>query len=241
MSGVVKNQYTVLIERLSHTWKRLTPPREHLFSDVINVIDGWEGKDRYYHNRTHLADVLAKLDWARDNLFDAPLLAHMSTLERKQIFDRLEMAIFYHDVVYNARAKDNEAQSRDLFIDHAKRQQLPQADIDAIARLIDLTANHTTAKEIDEMIMADCDLAILGADKNTFAAYDRNIRREYAHVPAPLYRANRAKVLQKFLDAPRLFKTDLFHQQYDAPARENLRGAITTTSPVRKILNKFGL
>ena len=232
----------LLVKRLHDVWSRMTPPKQHLLSDAINVIDNWDGPGRQYHNQTHLADVLAKLDWAREKLFDSAELAYLQPADRSRMFDRIELALFYHDVIYNARAKDNEAQSRDLFLVHAEQQQLPQADRDAIARLIDMTANHTTAKEMDECIMADCDLAILGAERKAFEAYDRQIMQEYSHVPAAIARPRRAAVMKKFLDAPRLFKTDLFHQEFDARARANL-ATITGTqpsSPIRKILHKFG-
>jgi predicted metal-dependent HD superfamily phosphohydrolase len=74
--------------------------------------------------------------------------------------------------------------------------------------------------------MIDIDLSILGAPPSRFAAYDEAIRREYGHVPGEVWRERRARVLGGFLARRRLFATALFHERFDAQARENLSRAL---------------
>lgn len=224
-----------LLLRFTAVWQRWLAAAGETTAAGQRLLDAYNAPDRAYHNLVHLADVLAKLDWARNALMAAGDLAPG---DHQRLFDRIELALFYHDIVYDPTAKDNEARSREAFISDARHFGLPQDDIDAVARLIDITANHTAALALDEKIMSDCDLAILGAPREEFNAYDRNIRREYKDVPAPLFCARRAAVMKKFYTAPRLFKTAAFHTRYDAAARANLKTLITP-SVLQKALLLF--
>lgn len=228
-------QTPALLPRMIESWSFFVAKHPLLMPECINVIDAYRDPKRPYHNATHLADVLEKLDWAREIVPSPDLDADART----RMFIRIELALFYHDVIYDATAKDNEEKSRDLFLTHARNFGMDEGDSTAIARLIDITAKHTQAATLDEHILCDCDLAILGADRETFARYDRNIRIEYAHVPKIIWDQRRPGVLKHFLDQPRLYKTDAFHARFDAPARDNLRNAITPPSPMARITRLF--
>ena len=218
-----------LLPRYLDLWRRLDVHAGAAMPAGLELLERYGELNRAYHNLTHLADVLEKLDWARQNI---------EGLSARD-FDRIELALFYHDAIYDAKAHDNEAQSRDLFVADATRFGLPPDDIEAVARLIDLTANHLRATSLDEQVMADCDLSILGAAPDIFAAYNKNIRREYSYIPAAIWDKRRQSFLNTMLEAPRLFKTEAFHDLYDTAARRNLRQAMTATSPVRRLLNIF--
>ncbi|MEZ0261792.1 MAG: N-methyl-D-aspartate receptor NMDAR2C subunit [Alphaproteobacteria bacterium] len=213
-----------LTERYAALWTRLggTP-------DTVQgaaVVSAYNGPGRYYHNETHLKDVLEKLDWAKGALEKSGEVKHLSSPEKQKMFDTIELALWYHDAVYDGKAKDNEERSRDSFLQHAEKSGIPADVKKEVAALIDLTKHHKNAKTLPERILTDCDLAILGAAPAAFKAYDEGIRKEYAHVPAAVYKGARRSVLKGFLDQPRLFKTDAFHAEYDAPARANLGQAV---------------
>lgn len=59
-----------------------------------------------------------------------------------------------------------------------------------------------------------------------YAAYSRNIRAEYIHVPLEQYRTGRAAVLQAFLSRPFLYFTELGRARWEAAARVNVVGEI---------------
>ncbi len=227
-----------LLPRFTKAWTFFSEAHPLLMPECINVLDAYDDPRRPYHNLTHLADVLDKLDWARTVLGNDGTLDHLPAAERERMLMRIELALFYHDVIYDATAKDNEAKSRDLFLEHATHFGMAQDDRAAIARLIDITAKHTQASALDEQILCDCDLAILGAEREVFARYDRNIRTEYAHIPDTVWHLRRPAVLKHFFEQPRLYKTNAFHARYDAPARHNLRDAITP-SPLAKLTRLF--
>ena len=94
--------------------------------------------------------------------------------------------------------------------------------------LIRLTALHGQLKREDldeeERLFLDCDMSILGADKERFIEYEEQIEKEYTHVyPKLLYRMGRKRFRSTILNAERIFFSDLFHEKYDKVARQNLR------------------
>ena len=224
-----------LTSRFTALWQSFGCQHPDLAAAANALILRHEEPGRAYHNRTHLEDVLQKLDWAKDALDQSGELQDLDAAARKRMFQTIELALWYHDAVYDAKAKGNEAKSRELMKRDAERFRLPPAIVADVARLIDLTAHHSKAEKLYERIMADCDLAILGADKQTFKKYDDGIRREYAHVPAPLYKTGRAKVLQHFMDMPHIYKTEAFANRYEAAARHNLAQALRGPSPMARI------
>lgn len=164
---------------------------------------------RRYHTRRHIEQCLALLDQVPD-LTDG----------ERQI---LSYAIWWHDAVYDATASDNEARSAEM-----ARRDLRDLDVgiharDEVARLILLTAGHAVepGDRLGE-ILVSVDLAILGAPQADYDDYARAVRAEYAHVPDDLWRTGRARVLQRFLDAPVIFPDPAFAQRLETQARANL-------------------
>jgi predicted metal-dependent HD superfamily phosphohydrolase len=79
---------------------------------------------------------------------------------------------------------------------------------------------------MDEKILVDVDLSILGAKSERFDEYERQVREEYSWVPAPIFRSKRKATLAEFLNRPTIFNTEKFVGVYEARARENLRRSV---------------
>lgn len=167
---------------------------------------------RHYHNLDHIAHCLAELDPAIASGLDVDPVA-------------LELALWFHDVVYDPTRADNAKQSargaakvmKDFSVSHRS---------DTVTRLISLTRHDHAPKTPDGRLMVDIDLSILGQRPDVFDAYDRAIRREYAHVDDGAFAAGRAKVLRQFLDRPAIYQTAGFRERYEQSARENLQRAV---------------
>ena len=179
---------------------------------------------RAYHNFGHVQEVLHRF---------AEVTAGPGWAQPAEVY----LAALYHDAIYEAGRKDNEARSADLAM--AKiAQWLPEHGVDTlrVAELIDLTARHGQFSpadfgddgfSLDTRHFLDCDMAILGAEPAVFDAYDAGIAEEYrGHVPGFLFRLNRKRFLKGLLARERIYLSDWFHQRYDAAARANLRRAI---------------
>ena len=180
---------------------------------------------RAYHNFSHVREVLRHFD------------AVAAGPGWKQPFE-VQLAVLYHDAIYEAGRGDNEARSADLAVQHIARWLADRGvDHARVAGLIRLTERHgkVTRDELaDDMVPADamhfldCDMAILGAEPAVFDAYDRGIAAEYrGHVPAWVFRLNRRRFLKALLARERIFLSDFFHERLDAQARINLRRAVT--------------
>jgi predicted metal-dependent HD superfamily phosphohydrolase len=79
----------------------------------------------------------------------------------------------------------------------------------------------------DTAALLDADLAILGAPEERYRRYAADVRKEYAFVPDAEYRKGRAAVLDGFLGRPRIYHHRLTFEEYEGPARANLRAELT--------------
>ncbi|HEV2543880.1 MAG TPA: hypothetical protein VGU70_14075 [Methylobacterium sp.] len=171
---------------------------------------GYGETARHYHGWRHIADLLERHDAAR-TLPDFAELDH----------DAIDLAVVFHDVVYDTARTDNEARSADLL----RIQAGPQAElgpIRAAEAMIRATAAHAPSADPATRLMLDLDLAVLGAARPDYEAYAAAIRCEYAAVPDAAWCIGRAAVLDRFLARPRLYQTDPFRDRLETSARANL-------------------
>ena len=168
---------------------------------------------RCYHTWDHIADCLAELDTA-PGLCDRP--------------EAVELALWFHDAVYDPRAGDNEARSAELLREAAARLGIDAGLADRAAVLVMATAHPAdlTPPDRDADAIRDIDLAILGAPPARFGAYEAAVRREYAFLPESEWRTGRSRVLRMFLGLPRIFLTAPFHERLEQRARTNLADSV---------------
>jgi len=167
---------------------------------------------RAYHSLDPVVRCLDELETAR-HLAQCPL--------------EVELAIWFHDAVYDPRARDNEAKSAELARRAAQELLFPRASAKRVYHLILATRHDVLPTTADQRLLADIDLSILGAPTEEFDEYERRIREEYAGVSEAEFRAARADILEKFLSRPRLYATEFFLNRYEQAARENLRRSLT--------------
>jgi predicted metal-dependent HD superfamily phosphohydrolase len=70
-------------------------------------------------------------------------------------------------------------------------------------------------------VLVDADLATLSARSDRYQTYANAIRREYAWVPEPVYRAGRAALLRAFVERPSIYRTRGM-RRHESDARSNL-------------------
>ena len=165
---------------------------------------------RAYHSVQHIVECLDLVNRVQDQLQDACAV---------------QWAIWFHDVVYDVQAIDNESQSAVLM-----RQQcaeiLPLVQCDKVAHWIEATQHHQPSLDQDLNFLLDIDLAILASPTTRFAEYEQQIRQEYAWVADEIYTHKRAEVLRHFYQATPLYQTEYFQQQFEASAKQNLAQAL---------------
>jgi predicted metal-dependent HD superfamily phosphohydrolase len=174
------------------------------------LVAAYSAPERHYHNLEHLGEMFRVVGRLAAHT-DDPLA--------------VQLAIWFHDVVYDPRAKDNEAHSAALAAEMLSPLGIPAATIDRVARLVNATAHLAPAEptaDRDTAVLLDADLAILGAAEERYRRYAADIRKEYAFVPDADYRKGRAAVLRLFLARPRIFVNQLLFEEGEARARANL-------------------
>src|SRR5262249_30114936 len=169
---------------------------------------------RHYHTLDHVDEVLRTVRALCEPGAPRPALL---------------LAAWFHDVIYDPRAGDNEERSAA----HARAVLEPlgvPADAPAeTTRLILLTRDHTTtAEDVTGHVLLDADLAALGASPERYDAYSRAIRQEYGWVPEGHYRQGRTRVLRGFLGRPRIYLTERMFTLREESARSNLRREVAT-------------
>ncbi len=144
----------------------------------------------------------------------------------------LEAAIWFHDAIYDSRAKDNEAKSAELAAARLS-ERMESGRLARVTAMIIATATHEVpafeqANAVrDAALFLDMDLSILGASPAAFDAYEKAVRREYAWVEEPAWIAGRGAVLKDFLARPLILHTEEFRLRFERQARENMARSLT--------------
>lgn len=170
--------------------------------------EAYSAPERYYHNLGHIQSMLTVLNVGID-------------LEPRP--PELYLAVWFHDVIYDSRRKDNEEQSALLADARFEQWGIEKSAREEAHRLILLTASHKAPfnDRVGQSLL-DADLSILGSATEDYKVYREAIRREYAWVPEEEYCKGRAEVLEHFLKRERIYATERMHELYEAQARQNL-------------------
>lgn len=179
--------------------------REHL-------VRAWGEPQRKYHTLQHLTECQALLD------------RHLHLAEHPA---EVEMALWFHDAVYDVTAKDNEARSAALAAAELGAAGVAAGAIDRIRHLIMATCHSALPEGTDQQLLVDVDLSILGASRPRFTEYEQQVRAEYQWVPEPLFRERRRATLQEFLHRSPIYHTPALHEQLEKNARDNLRDSLS--------------
>ncbi len=205
----------LMSDRWTRLWRQVSPASGDPQPVYRELASLYSQAHRHYHNLHHIAECLAELDTAHP-LTNQPLA--------------VELAIWFHDAIYDTRAQDNEESSAEL----AKRciaNAGGDAELrDAVAALVMATKTHEPNVHPDAPLLADVDLSILGQPRERFQQYDAQIRQEYDWVPEATFVARRVEILERFLGRKRIYTTDHFFAKYEQQARANLQNSIRTVT-----------
>jgi predicted metal-dependent HD superfamily phosphohydrolase len=201
---------TGLLKSWLEAWHQLGAPKpdEALYR---RMIASWSEQHRHYHTLEHLRECLAQLESVRASA---------------QHPAEIELALWFHDAVYDPRRDDNEERSANWARSSVLQAGLPDTVANRVQALVMATGHDAAPQDADMQLTADIDLSILGADPQRYDEFESQVRAEYAHVPHEQFRAARRRILSGFLARPRIYGTEHFHATREARARENLRRAI---------------
>ncbi|WP_329065145.1 HD domain-containing protein [Streptomyces sp. NBC_01429] len=178
------------------------------------LLARWAEPWRRYHTAAHLTAVLEHVDTLA-GYADAP--------------DLVRLAAWFHDAVHRPDRSENEERSARLAERALTEAGLSEDRTAEVARLVRLTASHSTAPDDrDGAVLCDADLAILATGPAAYAAYAAAVRAEYGFLPDETFRAGRADVLERLLALPGLFRTQYGVREWEARARGNVTEELRT-------------
>ncbi|MBM3342672.1 MAG: N-methyl-D-aspartate receptor NMDAR2C subunit [Betaproteobacteria bacterium] len=195
-------------------WQRCGVARQAdgaLADTYAALVKRYAEAQRHYHTAQHIAECLAHFEAAN------ALCEHET---------QVEIALWFHDSIYEPRAKDNEAQSAAWAAAVMRNAGLSDVAQTRVHELIMATRHDALPLKHDEQVLVDIDLSILGADVARFDEYERQVRAEYAWVPGFVFKQKRREVLQGFLEQPSIYSTAHFKDKLEKKARENLARSI---------------
>ncbi|MEM8603602.1 MAG: metal-dependent phosphohydrolase [Cyanobacteria bacterium P01_H01_bin.121] len=174
-----------------------------------DLLSRYAEPHRSHHTLQHLE---ACLNWLQ------PISTHL------QQPACVQLALWFHDAIYNPQRQDNEQRSADLAQQTLAEQRLPATLITTVTELILLTRQHQPpCAGCDAAYLCDIDLAILGAEPRVYTRYHQHIQQEYAWLSHDAFRAGRSRLLQTFLQRPNIYTTAFFQTHLEQQARQNLQ------------------
>jgi predicted metal-dependent HD superfamily phosphohydrolase len=194
-------------QRFLELGERLQLPAAATASLAGELVARYREPHRRYHTLTHVFDCLDLAAGVRDELEDP---------------DVVDLALWFHDAVYDPRAFDSEVKSAVIARERLSALGLTAVRCGRVTDLVLITALPASAPPGDPAFLCDIDFSILGRDWPEYDAYRRAIREEFAFVPDDLFTVRRGQLLGEWLARPRLFHTDTFRARYEEAARKNL-------------------
>lgn len=202
------------LDRWRHAWRQLGAPaaNEDLYHQLVAC---YSEPHRKYHTIQHLNECLTHLETI------SALADHA---------DAVEIALWFHDAIYNPTKKDNEKRSAEWARDSVLAAGVSSEKGDQIYELIMATMHDAVPAGRDAEVLVDIDLGILGAEAARFDNYEVQVREEYSFVPEPLYRTARRKILEEFVSRKWIYSTEPFRANYEARAHDNIARSIARLS-----------
>ncbi|MTJ07752.1 hypothetical protein [Anabaena sp. UHCC 0204] len=205
-------------EKLFLHWQQTIKPfniekiaANQAFTDLVNT---YSQPYRYYHNLKHLDHILSTINILQIYAQDLP---------------SVKLAAWFHDIIYNTHAQDNEEKSADYAANILESLGIPTSNINTVHQLILNTKNHQS-NDLNSQVLLDADLAILAAKPVEYQEYAEAIRQEYAWISELEYITGRRQILKGFLQRERIYFTPLMFESSEKFARDNLEREINYLS-----------
>ncbi len=195
--------------RFQSLWRRCLIDGATDTSSVVHQLlaDAYQEPQRRYHTLEHIEHCLCMFDLCQ-SMADDP--------------DALEIAIWFHDVVYVPGKRDNEALSAELYLEmssggHGDKMR------ERVVRLIMATLHDgTSLEDSDSSFMVDIDLSSFALSFQDFLHDSQNLRAENPQLSDADYYQKQSNFQSCLLSRQKFFLSDFFHQRYEQQARDNL-------------------
>ncbi len=180
------------------------------------VVARHSAPERHYHGVRHVRWVVRHVLELADRLSIGDLGAVVA-------------AAFFHDVVYEPIARDNEMASARLATVALTEIGWEPERTRRVADMIVATIDHDVeSADLDTQLLLAADLGVLAAEPVRYLDYVRTVRREYAHVSDAAWRSGRAEVLRRLVGRRHIFAPAMHLADWEHRARANIAAELAT-------------
>jgi predicted metal-dependent HD superfamily phosphohydrolase len=202
-----------LKERFFGLWNRYSLPETEADPTLVwaGLIKPYNEPWRKYHTAEHLCHCLQQLDLT-SSLMEDP--------------GAVEIALWFHDIILQPGAPDNEGRSAALFKRTAEKH-LPPGFVNKVSKLILATEHREPPQGQDARYLCDIDLSSLASPWEQFLKDSAALRAEQPGTADAEFYPAKIRFLSTLLERPTVFLTDYFQARYEGAARENIQRYIT--------------
>ena len=192
-------------QRFEALWSRRIGDGAGAVLDELDAL--YSEPHRRYHTAAHIEHCLRQFDLAADRM-DEP--------------DAVEMALWFHDAIYDIPGPENELRSAELFAARAGGRGSEQFRA-KVHRLIMATCHlDPPPATLDESFMVDIDLSSFGLPWEEFLRDSRAVRAELPHLTDAEFYPRQKKFLESLASRPVFCFTEFFRDRHEARARMNI-------------------
>jgi predicted metal-dependent HD superfamily phosphohydrolase len=171
----------------------------------VRLIELYGEPHRHYHTLNHIQHCLSQFDQA------AALMADR---------DAVEMALWFHDAIYQPGSMDNEWRSAELFREWSEGLAAP-AFQQRVHDLV-LATTHRESQQGDAGFTVDIDLSGFGMPWEECERDGFLIRAEFPAMTDDEYYPGHLRFLRSLQNRNTFFFTEFFQQRYESAAQANL-------------------
>jgi predicted metal-dependent HD superfamily phosphohydrolase len=197
---------SILADRFASLWLRCANGDASPEPAWRELLQGYTGPRRFYHTLGHLALCLDELDGARPPVEEV---------------DATEMAVWFHDIIYDTKSTDNEPASAATFRKFAE-PHMPGDFVDRVCEFILSTTHRQMASDPGVAFMLDIDLSSFGLPWEEYLADSLALRKEAADIPDERFYRGKLRFLDGLLQRPEIFQTGYFSERLEQKARANI-------------------
>ena len=172
--------------------------------NLVKVTRAYMETHRQYHNLNH---ILRMFTMAREH--------------KRELTDEQVVAIWYHDIIYDPQATNNEEMSAIVAGEDIGELCACPHSLGVIQQIIRDTENHIPNHPMSKLVI-DLDLAGLGDPEDQYLATGKLVRAEYSHLSDKQWAEGRVKFLERFIGRRQIFYTEWGLEHFERNAFNNM-------------------
>ena len=194
-------------QRFKSLWNRCKTGVGVDADDVYEELNShYSETGRHYHTPKHIEHCLAQFDLVAGEM---------------EMADAVEIAIWFHDLIYEVDANDNELQSARRFMELAG-DSMDEGFKSTVYDLIMATAAPRIPKTKDEKFMLDIDLSSFGLPWKDMLRDSIAVRKESPQLSDEEFFPGQRAFLESLVNREHFYFTEFFRSRIEDTARRNI-------------------